>query len=185
MAVVGIVTLLFGMFLGSCFPTGTSSPTAGKGSSGGTYTLPPEGGSPATTAAGSTSASTPVTSATKGTSSTTAPAATPTSAPAAGPLVVLLGPVQSQGSWTSNPFTVTGGSWNIGWAFRCTPAPATGPSFQVFVVPAGATPGSTAAVSETGGSGQSVTAQSTTGSQELVVRAPAGCIWAVKVTGTH
>jgi len=39
-------------------------------------------------------------------------------------------------------------------------------------------------VSQSGGSGQSVTAQTSTGSQELMVRAPSNCIWAVKVTGT-
>jgi hypothetical protein len=96
---------------------------------------------------------------------------------------VLVGPFQSHGNWTSPQFTIGGGTWNIGWAFQCTPAPVAGPAFQVFVVADGASPTGTPAVSETGGSGQSVTAQSTSGSQQLVVQAGANCEWAVKVTG--
>jgi hypothetical protein len=97
---------------------------------------------------------------------------------------LLLGPTQSQGNWTSPAFTITAPSWNIGWAFQCSPAPTAGTSFQVFVTPAGASPGSAAAISETGGSGQAVTAQSSLGKQTLVVEAPANCAWAVKVTGS-
>ena len=133
------------------------------------------------------------TTAPAGASTTTAPAsattttaaggASPTSTTPAGTISVLLGPMQSKGAWTSTPFNVSGGQWNIGWAYQCTPAPASGPAFQVFVVPAGGSPGSTAAVSETGASGQSVTSQSTTGSQELMVQATSSCIWIVKVTG--
>jgi len=96
---------------------------------------------------------------------------------------VLLGPKQSQGNWTSTPFTIASGQWNIGWAFRCTSLPTAGASFQVFVVPAGGTPGATPAVSETGISGQSVTSRTSVGSQELIVQASSSCIWAVKVTG--
>jgi hypothetical protein len=54
----------------------------------------------------------------------------------------------------------------------------------VFVTAAGASPGATPAISETGGSGQSVTAQTSLGKQTLVVQAPANCAWAVKVTGS-
>jgi hypothetical protein len=96
---------------------------------------------------------------------------------------LILGPEQSQGNWTSTPFTIATGPWNIGWAFRCTPAPTAGESFQVFVIPAGGTPGATPAVNETGASGQSVTSQSSVGSQKIMVQAPGNCIWAVKVTG--
>jgi hypothetical protein len=96
----------------------------------------------------------------------------------------LLGPTpQLHGNWTSSAFTVGSGSWSIGWAFQCSPAPASGPSFQVFVVPAGAKAGSTPAVNESGASGQSVTSQASTGSQVLQVTAPASCVWIVKVTG--
>jgi len=64
------------------------------------------------------------------------------------------------------------------------PAPASGPSFQVFVMPVGASATGTPALSETGPSGQSVTSQSSLGAQDLVVQAPASCTWAVKVTGS-
>jgi len=89
-----------------------------------------------------------------------------------------------QGNWTSTSFTTTAAPWNIGWAFRCAPAPASGPSFVVMVTPAGSAPTGTPAISETGPSGQSVTAQSSTGAQTLVVQAPASCVWIVKVTGS-
>jgi hypothetical protein len=102
---------------------------------------------------------------------------------AAGPAQLLLAPYQSKGNWTSAAFTVTSSGWNIGWAFQCTPAPASGPSFQVSVVPAGTTPSGTAAVNETGATGQSVTAQTVTGQETLVVAAPPNCEWVVKVTG--
>ena len=105
-------------------------------------------------------------------------------AAAAGPARVLLTSPQLQGNWTSASFTTTAAPWNIGWAFRCAPAPAAGPSFQVFVTPAGSPPAGTPAISETGASGQSVTAQSSPGAQTLVVQAPAGCTWIVKVTGS-
>ncbi len=186
LVLAAVATLIIGMLLGSCFPTGGStSPTASAG--GGSRPLPAESGTPggassATTGAGSTATSAPATQTSTpaaGSTATTAPA----TAPASGPLTVLLGPKQSQGAWTSTPFTVTSGQWNIGWAFRCTPAPTSGAAFQVFVVPAGGSPGKTPAVSESGASGQSVTTQTGTGSQELMVQAPSNCIWVVKVTG--
>jgi hypothetical protein len=102
--------------------------------------------------------------------------------PATGTVQVLLPATQSKGAWTSTPFTV-GGAWSIGWAYQCTPAPASGPAFEVFVVPTGGTPGSTPAVTAAAASGSSVTAQSTTGSLQLEVQAQSTCIWAVKATG--
>jgi hypothetical protein len=54
----------------------------------------------------------------------------------------------------------------------------------VFVTPAGSPPTGTPAISETGPSGQSVTAESSLGAQTLVVQAPAACAWIVKVTGS-
>jgi hypothetical protein len=96
---------------------------------------------------------------------------------------VLLAPMQSSGNATTAPFTVGGGTWNIGWAFQCTPAPASGPAFAIFVVPSGGSAGATPAVSQSGASGQSVTPQTTAGTQTLQIQAPAGCRWIVKVTG--
>jgi hypothetical protein len=52
------------------------------------------------------------------------------------------------------------------------------------VTPAGSPPSGTPAISESGPSGQSVTAQSTLGAHTLVVQAPATCTWVVKVTGS-
>ncbi len=97
---------------------------------------------------------------------------------------MLLTSPQLKGNWTSTSFTTTAAPWNIGWAFACAPAPAAGPSFQVFVVPAGGTPTGTPAISETGATGQSVTAQTTTGAQTLVIQTSPSCTWIVKVTGS-
>jgi len=163
-----------------------SSGSAAGGST--TTTAPASGGSHATTttaAGGSTT-----TTAAGGSTTTTAAGgstttSTTTSGAAAGPARVLLTSPQMQGNWTSPSFTTTVAGWNVGWAFRCAPAPASGPSFQVFVTPAGSSaPTGTPAISETGPSGQSVTAQSSLGAQTLVVQAPASCVWIVKVTGS-
>jgi hypothetical protein len=97
---------------------------------------------------------------------------------------LLLGPMQSQGNWTSPAFSITAPGWNIGWAFQCSAAPTSTPPFEVFVTPSGSAPTGSPAVSGTGTSGQSVTAQSSVGQQNLVVQAPADCVWVVKVTGS-
>jgi hypothetical protein len=94
-----------------------------------------------------------------------------------------LAPDQSSGNGTTADFTVGGGTWNIGWAYQCTPAPASGVAFEIFVVPAGGSPGATPAVSGSAASGQSVTPQTSTGSQQLQIETSAGCRWVVKVTG--
>jgi hypothetical protein len=154
-------------------PTSSGSATtttlAGASGSGGSTTTSAAGGSTTTTQAGG---------------STTTTSAPPSSGAPAGPARVLVGPTQMQGNWTSPAFTTTAAGWNIGWAFRCVPAPASGASFQVFVTTPGATPSGTPAVSETGASGQSVASQSSLGAQTLVVEAPATCTWVVKVTGS-
>ncbi len=149
--------------------TTTTAPSSASGASGSTTTTA-AGGSTTTTAAG-------------GSTTATSSPSTPTTA-ATGQARVLLGPTQLQGNWTSPTFTTTAANWNIGWAFRCAPAPAAGASFQVFVTPAGSSPTGTPAISETGPTGQSVTAQSSTGSQTLVVQAPPSCTWVVKITGS-
>ena len=149
----------------------TTSKTSASGSSGSTTTTAAAGGATTTTTQA-------------GGSTTTSTAPSTSSTVAAGPARVLMGPTQMQGNWTSPTFTTTAAGWNIGWAFRCVPAPAGGPSFQVFVSPVGSSPGKTPAITQTGPSGQSVTTQSTLGAQTLVVQAPATCTWAVKVTGS-
>ncbi len=160
------------------------------------YKLPTSTGSATTTvpssaggSSGSTATTTTAAAANRSTTTSSGGSATTSTSPStssasAGPARVLLGPTQLQGNWTSPAFTTTVASWNIGWAFRCAPAPAAGPSFQVFVTPVGSSPAGGPAISETGTSGQSVSAQSTLGAQTLVVQAPASCTWAVKVTGS-
>ncbi len=184
--VASAVALLVGMAL--------NYHTAGANASSNApaYTLPQATGSTTTTptTAGSSSGSTTTTTAAGGSTTTTTgvggstTTSTTTSAAAGGPARVLMGPTQMQGNWTSPAFTTTVAGWNIGWAFQCSPAPASGPSFEVFVTPAGSSPTGTPAVNGTGASGQSVTSQSSLGSQTLVVKAPAGCTWVVKVTGS-
>ncbi len=88
------------------------------------------------------------------------------------------------GNWTSPSFNIAGGTWNIGWAFQCVPAPTGGPSFQIFVVNTGAPPGSAPAVTSTAATGNAITPQTSTGSQQVVVQTTAACRWAVKVTGS-
>jgi hypothetical protein len=194
LAVAVVIAAVVGMAInGNVGASGSGSSTGTGTSGGGAYTLPPAGGSSTSTTAatggGSTTTTTTTTTAggkskdtttTTATSSSTGSTTTTSTAPAR----LLLGPTQLQGNWTSPAFTITAPTWNIGWAFQCTPAPASGTSFEVFVTAAGASPGAAPAISETGPSGQSVTAQTSLGKQTLVVEAPANCAWAVKVTGS-
>ena len=184
----------FGMWLNGNAGTASGNPAA-SGTGGGGYKLPPDGasattapasaaaagtGSTATTAAGSTATTA------AGSTSTTAAGGTTatTAAPTVGPATVLIPQTTQTGNWTSPAFTIAGGTWNIGWAFQCTPAPTGGPSFQIFVVNSGAAPGSTPAVTSTAASGQSVSPETTAGSQQVIVQTTAACKWAVKVTGS-
>ena len=160
-------------------PSASSSGSSAGGSTATTTTATAGGASGATT---TTAAGGATTTSTTGAGS--ANSTTPSSTAAAGPARQLLLSPQSHGNWTSTSFTTTAAPWNIGWAFQCAPAPAAGPSFQVFVVPAGGSPSGTPAVSGTGASGQSVTAQSSLGAQTLVVQSTPSCTWIVKVTGS-
>jgi hypothetical protein len=205
---VALVAAILGMWINGDTGGGGSSSATGSNPDGGK--LPAEGaGTPAasgsgattTTAAAGGSSATTTTTASGGSAATTTTAAggsttttvtggsttaTTAAGAAAGPARQLLLSPQQKGNWTSTAFTTTVAPWNIGWAFSCAPAPAGGPSFQVFVTPAGssASPTGTAAISETGASGQSVTPQSSLGAQELVVQTTASCTWVVKVTGS-
>jgi len=198
-----VVAALIGMWLN--YDSGGSSQAATTKS----YALPPQaatgGAAPTTTAPSSVPTdsggktapkSRAPSGATKGTTtaSTTAAASsvTTTSAPGSGsppttapgtPLQLLLPATQLHGNWTSPSFTTTAAPWNIGWAFRCTPAPTSGPSFQVFVAPSGGNPAATPAVNESGASGQAIATASSLGGQVLMVKSPANCVWVVKVTG--
>ena len=199
-----LVAVIFGMWIngdtggGAASTTGASSgsghlppPSASSSGSlaqGGTVTTTTAAGGHSVTTTTAAGGSTTTTAAGGSTTTTAAGGSTTTSTPsspaAAGPARVLLTSPQLQGNWTSTPFTTTAAGWNIGWAFRCSPAPAAGPSFQVFVTPTGSPPSGTPAITQTGPSGQSVTAQSSLGAQTLVVQAPASCAWIVKVTGS-
>jgi hypothetical protein len=176
LAMACAVTALIGMYLGH----GSGSPSAsGAGTSGSAYHVPP----PSASASGTATTTTVAQSASSATTTSLPTTATTAPTAATGTATVLVPRYQAQGNWTSTAFTITGGTWNIGWAFQCSPVPASGPSFQVFVVKSGAAPAPPAAVSQTGASGQSINAQTSLGAQQLVVQAPAGCIWVVKVTG--
>jgi hypothetical protein len=164
---------------GTLPPPSASTPDSGGAPT--TTTAPGAAGSTTPTTAGGSAGTTTTTAAGGSTTTTSSPSG---STAAAGPARVLLTSPQQSGNWTSPAFTTTAAGWNIGWAYRCAPAPAAGPAFQVFVVPAGSTPTGTAAISETGGSGQSVNAQTSVGSQTLVVQTTASCTWIVKVTGS-
>jgi hypothetical protein len=171
---------------GSTATTGVGSTPAkaGAGAGAGSTTTTAAGGSTSTTAAGG---STSATTAAGSTATTVAGAAgsTGTTTPAVvGPATVLVPEVQQTGDWTSPSFTIAGGTWNIGWAFQCTPAPSATPSFEIFVVDTGAAAGSTPAVTSSAASGNSVTPLTTTGSQQVMVQTTAACRWAVKVTGS-
>ncbi len=187
MVLLGVVCLVLGMAING--KVGTSSASTNQA----TYKLPPAAGSPgattttttggsstSTTTAGGSSTST--TTAGGSTATTTAGGSTATTV-APGPPTVLIPATQLSGNWTSATFTIAAGQWNIGWAFQCTPAPATTPTFEIFVTTPGGSPGSTPAVTSSAASGQSVTPQNSLGAQQIVVQTTAACRWAVKVTG--
>ena len=171
MVLLGGVCLILGMAINGNI--GTSSASTGQAG----YKLPPA--SSAAASAGSSTATT----ATGGTTATTGAGGTTATTVAPGPPTVLIPATQMAGNWTSSTFTIAAGQWNIGWAFQCTPAPPTTPTFQIFVVTPGGSPGPTPAVTSSVASGQSVTPQSSLGAQQIVVETAASCQWAVKVTG--
>ena len=199
-----LVAAVLGMWINGS--TGGSATDASGGGSSAEGKLPPPSGTTATTAAGSATnrgsgsatsttaaGSTSTTSASGSTSTTlaggssasTATTAATTAAPAAvGPATVLVPEVQQTGNWTSPAFTIAGGTWNIGWAFQCVPAPTATPTFQIFVVNNGAAPGSAPAVTSSVASGNAVTPLTSAGSQQVIVQTSAACRWAVKVTGS-
>lgn len=192
LVVAVLIAALFGMWFNGS--TGSASPSATSGGSSGFKIPPPGSGATTTTAPGGATtttapggATTTTTAPGGATTTTVAGGATTTTSTVpvvVGPATVLVPATQLTGNWTSPTFNIAGGTWNIGWAFACDPVPAQTPTFAVFVVNAGASPGTTPAVTSTAPSGQSVTPQTTTGSQQIVVQSPAGCRWVVKVTGS-
>ena len=193
-----LVAALVGMWFNGS--TGSASgPSASSGSGGGSYKLPAAqgttsagasnsaGGTTKTGAAGATTTKTGAAGATTTTTSAAAAAgssSTTTSSVAVGPATVLIPATQSTGNWTSPAFTIAGGTWNIGWAYQCTPAPAAAPAFQIFAVNSGSAPGASPAVTSAAASGNSITPLTSTGSQQVIVQTSAACRWAVKVTGS-
>jgi hypothetical protein len=191
-----VVAMVVGMWLyyiaGPVQKTDAASAASG-------YKLPPPSsgaGGTTTTAAGAAAGATTTTAA--GATTTTAAGATTTTAATAagaagtstsstvavGPATVLVPEQQLSGNWTSPAFTIAGGTWNVGWAFQCTPAPSATPTFEIFVVTSGSAPSGTPAITSSAASGSAVTPLTTTGSQQVVVQTTAACRWAVKVTGS-
>lgn len=183
-----VVAAVFGMWFNG--NSGASSGASGGSGGARSYSLPPNGAAAGssttatTSAAGATTATTTAAGATTATTTAAgaAGATTSTTAPT-GPATVLIPATELHGNWTSSAFTIAGGQWNIGWAYRCTPAPASGPAFEIFVVPAGGTPGQTPVVTEATATGQAITPETTAGSQQVVVETEPNCEWVVKVVG--
>jgi hypothetical protein len=186
-----IVAAVVGMWFNG--NAGSASGTGGGSGSGHGYKLPPAAGSSAAAGASgssSTSAAGAATTTTAAGATTTTVAGgssgstTPTTAAAVGPATVLVPETQQTGNWTSPAFTIAGGTWNIGWAFQCVPAPSAPPAFQIFVVNNGAAPGASPAVTSSDASGNAIASVTSTGSQQIIVQTGASCRWAVKVTGS-
>src|SRR5664280_2577520 len=188
-----LVAAVVGMWFNGNSGSASGIPGSGSGGSSGGYKLPPAAGSPSTTAAAAGGAATSTTAA--GGATTTTVAGTATSTTAAGttattapvvlaPASVLVPETQQAGNWTSPAFTIAGGTWNIGWAFQCVPVPTVTPTFQIFVVNNGASPGATPAVTSSAASGSAVTPLTSAGGQQVIVQTSAACRWAVKVTGS-
>jgi hypothetical protein len=195
LAVTALVAVIIGMWING--DTGGGSASAGSSSgTGGESKLPPaqgtsagSGASTTTTSAGGSGTTTTTAAGGSGTTTTTVAAggggggsATGTTQPV-GQESYLVPAYQSSGNWTSPAFNIAGGTWYIGWAFACNPVPAAKPTFSVSVVPNGGSPTGTPAVTSSDPQGQSVTSQTTTGSQSIAVQAPPQCHWVVKVTG--
>jgi hypothetical protein len=183
-----VAAILVAIFLGMGINGATSSgsSTASGPGSHGSYHLPPASQSPSGTTAAPKGSSATSTTAAGGATTTTAAGgstSTTTATQQAGAPTVLVPQTTQSGNWTSPAFTIASGTWNIGWAFQCTPAPASSPTFAIFVVNNGGSPGSTPAATSAAASGQSVTPQTSTGSQQVIVQTAASCRWAVKVTG--
>ena len=164
---------------GASGATATTAPGA-KGSTG----APAGSSTTTTTGAGESPASTTAGGSTATTAAGAAGAESPTTTVAVGPAMVLVPETQQSGNWTSPAFTIAGGTWNIGWAYQCAPAPAAAPAFQIFAVNNGGTPGASPAVTSAAASGNSVTPLTSAGSQQVIVQTSAACRWAVKVTGS-
>jgi hypothetical protein len=193
-----VVAVLIAAVAGMWFNGNSGSASgisSGSGSgSGGGYKLPPPSGSTGTTvpssgtSSGVKAAGSTTTTVAGGSTSTTAAsggasAGSTTTTVAVGPATVLVPSTQQSGNWTSPTFTIAAGTWNIGWAFQCVPVPSAPPTFQIFVVNTGASPGATPAVTSSAASGNSVTPQNTAGGQQVIVQTSASCRWVVKVTG--
>ncbi|HUA94274.1 MAG TPA: hypothetical protein VMB82_01965 [Acidimicrobiales bacterium] len=184
-----VAALVLGMIIGNdSSSSGGSGATSPNGAAKQTYTPPPPAGSSGTASTSTTVGSSSTTTSagaggdTTDTSSTTTTASSTTAT--TGAPTILLPAKEASGNWTSPAFTVGAAPWSLGWAYQCTPAPAPGSAFQVFVDPVGGPQSTTPAVKGTAASGQSVSPQSVTGQEELSVQAPTGCKWIVKVTGT-
>ena len=195
LVLVACIAAVLGMWLYAVAGPNTSTVASHGGSASGAYKLPPAAGSGAATtvpsgssSGGAAGASTTTTTGAAGATTTTTGAAggtSPTTAPVTvGPATVLVPQTQLTGNWTSPAFTIAGGTWNIGWAFQCVPAPTATPSFQIFVVNNGGAPSGSPAVTSTAASGNSVTPLTSTGSQQIIVQTSPTCRWITKVTGS-
>lgn len=183
-----VVATLIGMAIGH---SGGGSNAAGGAGGGATLrTLPPDNSTPGaatdTTAPGASNTSTSsaagpsgpgaaTTTTSGGPTTTTKPGAPTTTAPA-GPQSYLIHNLQGTGPTNLPSFSVAGGAWSIGWAYRCVLAPGGAGKFQVMA-------GAAKAVDEQGREGSGTTPQSKAGAQQLRIVTDPACAWAVTVVG--
>ena len=184
-----VVAALIGMAIGHS--GGGASGAAGGGGGQTLRTLPPENPSPnsstGTTTAGASNtgttsgsgasgpSGTPTTTAPGGATTTAKSGATTTTAPA-GPQTYLIHNLQGTGPTNLPAFTIAGGGWSIGWAYRCVLAPGGAAKFQIVG-------GTAKAVNEQGRDGSGTTQETKAGAQQLRIVTDPACEWAVTVVG--
>ncbi len=113
---------------------------------------------------------------------TVGPAApTITAASAAAPAGGVLVPkAQASGSWSTASFTVSSGSWQVGWAYSCSGVRA-GEAFQIYVLSAGGKATPEPIVQQWTLADQGVTSADVHGTLTLQIEANETCVSAVKV----
>jgi hypothetical protein len=146
-------------------------------------------GGSATAATGTSGASGPSgatgpsgTTGTSGNTGTTGESGTTGASGNTGTPQVLVPLTQRLGSWTSSPFTITSGTWQLGWAFACERATA-GYTFQLLIVKQKAAGSPQPAVRDTALHDQGIAQETATGTLEVEAEENPFCVSAIKVVG--
>jgi hypothetical protein len=181
-----VVAALIGMAIGHS--GGGSSSASGAGGGQTLRTLPPASpttnpttvtttlgaSATSTTAASGPSGSGP--SGASGAPTTTAKSGATTTTAPAGPQTYLVHNLQGTGPTNLPAFSIAGGGWSIGWAYRCVLAPGGAAKFQIVG-------GTAKAVNEQGRDGSGTTQETKAGAQQLRILTDPACEWAVTVVG--